>query len=169
MSLLKFLANASGNTTSSWNECPWYLLQFYNDQGEYEIGDGPEYTMMLKTQQWTPFEYHTQQQPVEDQGSGNFIFKYTGTATILFKTRLKNDQTAVEFRLLINGAVVHTYRTSLVHNGASMDVVMDHSLLVNNDDVMSIVAQAYASTGSAIVSDTDDQGNPNTILKFTFI
>lgn len=59
MSLLSYLTNTPGNTTSTWSECPWYLLQFYNSAGDYQIGDGPEYTMMNNNNQWTPFEFQT--------------------------------------------------------------------------------------------------------------
>ena len=167
MSLLSYLTNTPGNTTSTWSECPWYLLQFYNSAGDYQIGDGPEYTMMNNSNQWTPFEFHTAQQPVEDLGTdGRYMFRYNGTASVLFKTRLKDDTTAIEFRILLNNSVIHTYRTSLVHNGASVDVIMDHSFVVSDGDEFKIVAQAYANVLSTTVTDSDDYGNPNTILKF---
>lgn len=170
MSSLRYLTNISSSTSSTWRECPWYLLQFYNSAGSYEIGDGPEYVMMNKSNQWVPFEYNTQQQPVEDTGTdGKYMFRYNGTASVLFKTRLKDDQTAIEFKLLLNSTVIHTYRTSLVHNGASVDVIMDHSFVVADGDILQIVAQAYANISSCTLQDTDDYGNPNTIIKFTFI
>lgn len=170
MSLLNYLTNIPGNTNCTWSETPWYLLQFYNSEGNYEIGDGPEHIMMTKSNQWVPFEFHTQQQPVEDLGTeGKYVFRYNGTATVLFKTRLLNDQTAIEFKLLLNSTVIHTYRTALVHNGASVDVIMDHSFVVADGDILQIIAQAYANVVSCTAQDIDDYGQPNTIIKFTFI
>lgn len=170
MSLSNYLTNIPGNSSCTWSETPWYLLQYYNSLGSYEIGDGAEHAMMNKSNQWTPFEYHTLQQPVEDVGiDGKYRFRYNGTTTVLFKTRLIDDTTAIEFRMLVNGSIIHSYRSSLVHNGASVDVIMDHSFVCNDGDELQIIAQAYANVGTCTVKDTDDFDQPNTIIKFTFI
>lgn len=163
---LNYLSNTPGNPTCNWKECPWFLLQFFNSDGSYNVGDGPEYPLFTKVTQWLPYYWHTGTQPIESNGEGAFTANYEGPLTVNFKARLKDDTTGVEFRLLVDDVVIHTYRTSLVNNGGCVDAYMNHSFMVVPGNKIRMTVQAYINTGTATIQDFDDYNNPNTIINF---
>lgn len=165
---LNYITNSPGTLNLTWKECPWFFLQFYNSfDGSYNVGDGPEYPLFSKVTQSTPYYWHTSYQPVESNGEGSFTARYTGPLTVNFKTRLKDDTTGVEFRLLVDDVVIHTYRTSLVNNGGCVDVLMNHSFMVVPENKIRMTVQDYINTGTATMQDFDDYNNPNTIISFS--
>ena len=166
---LNYLSNVPGNQTSYWKECPWFLVQYQNNDGSYNVGDGAEYQMFTRVADSVPQVWHSIVAPIESLGDGTFQMHFDGPLVLQFKTRLKDDGTGVEFRLKVNDNVVHTYRTSLVHNGGCVDVLMNHSLVVAQSDIVKINVQAYINVGTATIQDFDDYGNPNTLIYFTAI
>lgn len=164
---LLYLSNVPGNTSSNWKQAEKFVKQYYNKQGDYEIGDGPEYPMLKEVKDWTPFVWHTANDPVLSAGDGTFQITYTGYINVLFKSRFTNDGTGIEYRLRVNENVIHTYRTPLVHNGGSVDSLMQHTFEVVENDIVRITAQAYVNPGSTTVQDFDDYGNFNTTIIFS--